>query len=86
MKPFTKINVKPYVIIRCKGMILCGGDEEIPLVFDNNDLARGFAIANDVDDGCEFKTMMLEELVLMCRSTKIHFDSFYLIDHRSQLA
>jgi hypothetical protein len=85
VKPYTKINVKPYVIIKREGKLLCSGNgkEVLPLVFDNEGLANDFAMGKGYD-GCEFMTMELEQLVHMCRDPKINFNSFYLIDHRSQ--
>lgn len=83
-KPYTKVNVKPYAIILRKGKILCGGDQQFPLVFDTKMLAVAFTEANGLP-GCNFKEMELEELVRVCRNPKVHFDSFYLIDDKSQI-
>ena len=84
VKARTKINVKPYVVIMCEGKILCDGDEEIPVVFDNKVLAEAFVVARGYSD-CELKTVEIEEIIKMCRSSKISFNSFYLIDHISQV-
>lgn len=84
VKPYTKINVKPYVIIKREGAVLCGGGDELPLVFDNMKLAEGFASINGFE-ACELKTISMEELIHMCRNPKINFNSFYLIDHKSQI-
>lgn len=85
IKPLTRINVKPYTIILCEGKILCGGERQVPLVFDTKGLAVGFADANGIDTcKCEFKEMELEELAHTCRDPKINFNSFYLIDDKSQ--
>lgn len=86
VKPLTRINVKPYTIILCDGKILCGGEHRVPLVFDTRALAVGYAEANDIDIcKCEFREMELEELVHACRNPKVNFNSFYLIDHKSQI-
>lgn len=86
IKPFTRINVKPYVVVLCRGKILCGGERQVPLVFDTNVLAVAYAEANDINTyECEFKDMELEELAHACRDPKINFNSFYLVDDKSQI-
>lgn len=86
VKPLTRINVKPYVVILRMNKILCGGERQVPLVFDTKELAVAYAEANDINIcDCEFKEMELEELVHVCRDPKVNFSSFYLIDDKSQI-
>ena len=87
VKPLTRINVKPYTVMLCNGKILCGGERQVPFVFDTKALAMGYAEANDIDIcECEFREMELEELAHVCRDPKINFNSFYLIDDKSQIS
>jgi len=83
VKPYTKINVKPYTVIMQGSKIFCEADG-IPLVFDTEDFAKGFAFAHDLKD-CEFQEMELEDLVHKCRDERIRFDGFYLVDDKSQV-
>lgn len=83
IKPYTRINVKPYTVIIQNRKIFCEANG-IPLVFDTEDFAICFAIAHGLKD-CDFVEMELEKLVHKCRDPRLHFNSFYLIDDRSQL-
>lgn len=85
VKPLTRINVKPYTVILRTGKVLCGGERQVPLVFDTRALAMDYAQANDIC-GCQFREMELEELVHVCRNPDINFNSFYLVDDKSQIS
>jgi hypothetical protein len=86
VKPLTRINVKPYTLILRDGKILCGGERQVPLVFDTKALAMGYLEANSIDVSlCQLPEMDLEELAHVCRDPKINFNSFYLIDDQSQI-
>lgn len=86
VKPLTRINVKPYTIILRNGKILCGGERQVPLVFDTKALAMGYLEANSMNiSECQLPEMDLEELAHVCRDPKINFSSFYLIDDVSQI-
>lgn len=82
--PVTVINVKPYWVLMREKQILCGGDRELPVVFDTKDLATLCIQDNRLTDA-EPRKMELEELAHICRDRKVPFDSFILIDKASQL-
>ena len=85
IKPLTRINVKPYFVIMIGSKILCEGKFGVPLVFDTRELAIAFAEMNNMDTSkYKFKKMELEELAHTCRDPRINFDSFYLINDKSQ--
>lgn len=88
VRPYAKIDVKPYAVIMLesggKRRILCGGGLGLPLVFDTVELAKIFAELHELE-GYRIRKMELEELARKCRDKRTNFDSFYLIDHESQL-
>jgi len=64
--------------------ISCDPETELPLVFDTRVLAD-FCLQDRQLADCVIVKLEMEELIRICRDSKIPFNKFMLIDKLSQL-